>query len=181
MIMNEYFLAHKVKTAVVVAPSSVDGNISHKYIEAPVGFDTATKGMSQLVGNMLTDSSSAMKYWYFIRIMGSDPSNAVIEVALKTHPNYTVISEEILQRKQTIHDVIKKIADTICARDAKGKNFGCILIPEGLLNYLPSFRTLFDEINRIFVGLNDKDTFDTAMRMAVDEEYLKAQLTPWSY
>lgn len=179
--LAEYFISKGSQTSVVVAPTSIDGNINPKYIETSLGFDSATKVFSQLVGNMLTDSASAIKYWYFVRIMGSDPSNTVLEVALKTHANYTVVSEEILQRKQTINDVVRKIADTICARDQAGKNFGCILIPEGLLNYLPSFRTLFDEINVIFGEKDAHETFELAMKLAGDEEYLKSLLTPWSF
>lgn len=179
--LAEYFMAKSCRTNIVVAPASIDGDINPKFIESAIGFDTATKVFSQLAGNMLTDSASALKYWYFIRIMGGDPSNTVIEVALQTHPNYTVISEEILHRKQTIDDVVKKIADTICVRDKAGKNFGAILIPEGLLNYLPSFRTLFDEINKLFEGKDSHEIFELAMKMTVDDDYLKSLITPWSY
>jgi len=33
---------------------------------------------------MLTDSASAVKYWYFIRLMGKEPSHLALECALKT-------------------------------------------------------------------------------------------------
>lgn len=92
--LTQYFLQEKIDTNVVVVPATLDGNIRHTYLQSSLGFDTATKVYSQLIGNMLTDSASAIKYWYFIRLMGKDPSHLALECALKTHPNMVIISEE---------------------------------------------------------------------------------------
>lgn len=82
--LSQYFLNEGLDTRVVVIPCTVDGNIHHKYIQTSIGFDTASKVYSQLIGNMLTDSASAVKYWYFIRLMGKEPSHLALECALKT-------------------------------------------------------------------------------------------------
>ena len=94
IILTNYFLEHKVKTCVLTVPATVDGNISHPLFESCVGFDTASKVYSQLIGNIMTDAASATKYWYLMRLMGNDPSHLVLECALQTHPNYVIISED---------------------------------------------------------------------------------------
>ena len=89
---------------------------------------------SQLIGNMLTDSASAIKYWYFIRLMGNQPSHMALECALKTHPNMVIISEECVDRKETLWDIVNNICEVIIDRAKDNKNYGCVLIPEGLLS-----------------------------------------------
>ena len=128
-----HLIENKIRTSVIVIPCTVDGNIHHKYIQTSIGFDTASKVYSQLIGNMLTDSASACKYWYFIRLMGKEPSHLAVECALQTCPNMVVVSEECHMRKDTLKDVVDQISDLICERSAEGRNYGCVLIPEGLL------------------------------------------------
>lgn len=148
--LTEHFLQHKVDTKVIGIPATVDGNIHHGYISISLGFDTASKVYSQLIGNMLTDSASAIKYWYFIRLMGQDPSHLALECALNTHPNVVIISEECAQRGETLVDVVNRICDVIELRAAHDKNYGAILIPEGLLNHVAAYKHLIDEINDLF-------------------------------
>lgn len=126
----------------IVIPATVDGNIRHKYIRTSIGFDSASKVYSQLIGNMLTDSASAVKYWYFIRLMGKEPSHLALECALKTCPNMVIVSEECNNRKETLNDIINRICDTICERSCKGDNYGAVLIPEGLLYHLSAYNQL---------------------------------------
>lgn len=90
--------------------------MKHKYIQTTLGFDTASKLYSQLIGNMLTDCASAIKYWYFIRLMGKEPSHLALECALKTHPNMVIISEECAYRGETLPDIINRIADVVQER-----------------------------------------------------------------
>lgn len=111
--LNEYFIKNGVKTNVIAIPATLDANIRHSFVQMPIGFDTASKVYSQLVGNMLTDSASAIKYWYFIRLMGKDPSHLAVECALKTHPNMVIISEECAFRGETMPDIVNRIADVI--------------------------------------------------------------------
>ncbi len=139
----------------VVVPCSVDGNIHHKYITTSIGFDTASKVYSQLVGNMLTDSASAVKYWYFIRLMGKEPSHLALECALQTCPNMVIVSEECNDRKESLQDIVSRICDTICERSKQGNNYGCVLIPEGLLQNLAQFNQLITEMNKLFADVSD--------------------------
>lgn len=118
--LANYFLNKKIDTRVVVIPTTVDGNIHHKYIQTSIGFDTASKVYSQLIGNMLTDSASAVKYWYFIRLMGQEPSHLALECALKTSPNLVIVSEECSSRRETLKNVVDNICDNICERAEKG-------------------------------------------------------------
>lgn len=103
LYLSNFFLKEKLKTCVLVVPATVDGNIRHNgLIEAPIGFDTSSKIYAQLVGNIMTDAASAIKYWYFIRLMGRDPSHLVLETGLTTHPNHVVISEDAVSKGQTL-------------------------------------------------------------------------------
>ena len=99
---------------------------------------------------MLTDSASAIKYWYFIRLMGKDPSHLAVECALKTSPNYVIVSEECKDRNESLEDIVKNLATIIQKRAEKGQNYGCILIPEGLLRHVSSFNNLIIELNTLF-------------------------------
>ena len=65
---------------------------------------------------MLTDSASAIKYWYFIRLMGRDPSHLVLECAMQTHPSIVIISEECSNRGETLIDIVNRICDEIVER-----------------------------------------------------------------
>lgn len=87
---------------------------------------------------MLTDSASAVKYWYFMRIMGSMPSHLAIECSLKTSPNIVIVSEESNARHETLQKIVSNLCDTIVQRAANGKNYGCIIIPEGLMMNIPT-------------------------------------------
>ena len=137
--LSEYFLSRQVKTSVITVPGTVDGNVRHTYISTSIGFDSASKVYSQLIGNMLTDSASAVKYWYFIRLMGKEPSHLALECALKTCPNMVVISEESNHARETLQDIVNRICDTVADRAKNNQNYGCVLIPEGLLKSLSSF------------------------------------------
>ena len=86
--------------------------------------------------------------------MGRDPSHLVLECALQTHPNMVLISEEILSQEKGLIEVVKDIADLIVLRSKHGKNFGTILIPEGLLVHLPRLKSLIEELNQFFTKLD---------------------------
>jgi diphosphate--fructose-6-phosphate 1-phosphotransferase len=157
--LSQFFIDNKCNTRVVVVPCSVDGNIHHKYIRTSIGFDSASKVYSQLIGNMLTDSASAVKYWYFVRLMGKNPSHMALECALKTSPNMVIISEEVQDRRETLSNVVSNICDNICARADAGRNYGCVLIPEGLLNSVSAFSQLIDELNQVFASASSSSEF----------------------
>lgn len=180
VILQEHFLNNGCKTKVIVVPATVDGNISHNYVATAVGFDTASKTYSQQIGNMLTDSASAIKYWYFIRLMGQNPSHLALECALKTQPNMCIISEDCAQKGETLPELVSRIADLVVERAEAKKNFGCILIPEGLLAHLPHYQQLITEINEAYFGLDKSQASALSEKIKKDEDYIKEILTPWS-
>jgi len=181
LLVTEYFRENKVNTNIISIPCSVDGNLKHPLFESCIGFDTASKVYSQLIGNIMTDSASATKYWYFIRLMGRDPSHLVLECALQTRPNYVIISEECEERGQNLKDIVNDICDVISKRAELKKNFGTVLIPEGLLGHLPHFKTLIDELNEIFTKEELKNESNIGEKLLTDNNYLKSLLTPWSF
>lgn len=179
--LNEYFLQNNCDTKVIGVPATVDGNIHHKYIATAVGFDTSSKVYSQLIGNMLTDSASAVKYWYFMRLMGKDPSHLTLECALRCNPNMVIISEECSARGETLIEIVDKIADLVQERAILGKNYGCIVIPEGLLSHLPHYKQLIEEINNVFSKVKEPLQMKELSRQLFESGAVVNQfLTPWS-
>ena len=131
---------------------------------------------------MLSDSASAIKYWYFIRLMGRDPSHLVLECAMQTHPNLVIISEECSSRGETLIDIVNRICDVIAERSNQGKNYGCVLIPEGLLNHVAAYKNLIQEINQLFsTCINRKEAKALSQKLYDNEKSVMDFLTPWSY
>ena len=148
-LLAEYYLQKGIKTRVIGAPKTIDGDLKNEEIEISFGFDTATKTFSEIIGNILRDSLSAKKYYFFIKLMGRSASHIALECALQTHPNLTFIGEEVAKKNQTLQDLTNEIADMICARADQNKNYGVVLIPEGIIEFIPEFRVLIDELNRL--------------------------------
>lgn len=180
--LSEYLLEHEVDTKVVVIPATLDGNIRHQFYQCSLGFDTAAKVYSQLIGNMLTDSASAIKYWYFIRLMGKDPSHLALECALRTHPNMVIISEESSFRQETLVDIVERICDVIQQRANQNKNYGSVLIPEGLLSHISAYKYLIGELNAMFEKCkNTQESITLQQSLLHDDSKLKEILSPWSF
>lgn len=125
---------------------------------------------SQLIGNMLTDSASAIKYWYFIRLMGKGPSHVAVECALQTSPNLVIVSEQCQDRHESLKNVVDYICDLICRRAEAGQNYGCILIPEGLLAHIGTFNNLIIEINKLFSTAKTMDEQEALLARLTDED-----------
>ncbi|MCE5316743.1 MAG: diphosphate--fructose-6-phosphate 1-phosphotransferase [Parachlamydia sp.] len=166
-LLAEYFTERSCKTAVVGVPKTIDGDLKNAYIESSFGFDTACKTYSEIIGNILRDSLSAKKYTFFIKLMGRSASHVALECALQTHCNLTLIGEEIEAKRMTLADITDAIADLIAVRSAKGKDYGVILIPEGIVEFIPEVRALIQELN-------------TLLAKGPLTEELKKQLTPES-
>lgn len=148
--LAEYFIQENIPTKVIGVPKTIDGDLKNEYIEIPFGFDTATKTYSDIIGNIARDALSAKKYYYFIKLMGRSASHVALECALETHPNMALISEEIEREGKTIDDIVMEISDMIAERASQGKDYGVILIPEGLLEFIPEVKVLINELNRTF-------------------------------
>ena len=148
-LLAEHFLNQDISTKVIGVPKTIDGDLKNEYIEVSFGFDTATKTYSEIVGNVLRDCLSQKKYYFFIKLMGRSASHIALECALQTHPNLTLIGEEIASKQQTLQEITNQICNVICARASKGKNYGAILIPEGIIEFIPESKKLIKELNAL--------------------------------
>lgn len=148
-LLAEYFASHKCKTNVVGVPKTIDGDLKNCDVEISFGFDTASKTYSDIIGNIMRDALSAKKYYYFIKLMGRSASHITLECALQTHPNIALIAEEISDDKKTIDTIVSEICAIICSRAKQGKDYGVILIPEGVIEFIPEFKTLISELNNL--------------------------------
>ncbi|MCL1945424.1 MAG: diphosphate--fructose-6-phosphate 1-phosphotransferase [Firmicutes bacterium] len=148
-VLAEYFASNGIAIQVVGVPKTIDGDLKHGGIEISFGFDTACKTYAELIGNIARDANSAKKYWHFIRLMGRSASHIALECALLTQPNVCLIGEEIKEKKISLKQVASTIVDSIVARANQGNNFGIVLVPEGLIEFIPEIGVLISEINEL--------------------------------
>jgi pyrophosphate--fructose-6-phosphate 1-phosphotransferase len=148
-VLAEYLRAEECKTSVIGVPKTIDGDMKNEYIEASFGFDTACKTYSELIGNICRDATSAVKYWHFIRLMGRAASHVALECALQTHPNITLISEEIEAKGTTLEEIVDYIVDVVAKRAQAEKNYGVLVVPEGLPEFISDIKTMIDELSAI--------------------------------
>jgi len=146
-LLAEHFVSAGMSTQVIGVPKTIDGDLKNDMIETSFGFDTACKTYSELIGNIERDANSAKKYWHFIKLMGRSASHIALECALETQPNACLISEEIEEKKMTLRQITEYVANIVAKRAEKGDNFGVILIPEGLVEFVPEMKILIAELN----------------------------------
>ena len=151
-VLAEYYAAKQYGVQVIGCPKTIDGDLKNSQIETSFGFDTATKTYSELIGNIERDCNSARKYWHFIKLMGRSASHIALECALQTQPNICLISEEIEAKDQTLNDIVENIAEVVAYRAAQGNNFGVVLIPEGLIEFVPAIGRLIQELNDLLAA-----------------------------
>ena len=151
-VLAEYYAAKQYGVQVIGCPKTIDGDLKNSQIETSFGFDTATKTYSELIGNIERDCNSARKYWHFIKLMGRSASHIALECALQTQPNICLISEEIEAKDQTLNDIVENIAEVVAYRAAQGNNFGVVLIPEGLIEFVPAIGHLIQELNDLLAA-----------------------------
>jgi pyrophosphate--fructose-6-phosphate 1-phosphotransferase len=148
-VLAEYFLKTGAGVSVVGCPKTIDGDLKNEFIEISFGFDTATKTYSELIGNIMRDANSSKKYWHFIKLMGRSASHIALECALMTHPNACLVSEEIEAKGTSLTGIVDDLAKTIARRAAKGLDYGIILIPEGVVEFIPEVKALIAELNTL--------------------------------
>lgn len=170
--LAEYFANNKCPTNIITVPVDISGSLKDEFVETTVGFDTATKVACQVVGNNATDGASAKKYYYFMRLMGQEPSHSALEVALVTKPNFVILAEEVETRHMTLADIVRAIADVVEKRAKQKKNYGTVLIPEGLIDCIPELKLLGSELDVAFSEVGSAATIDTAL--------IRSKLTIWS-
>lgn len=146
-ILAEYYKSIEAGVQVIGCPKTIDGDLKNGLIETSFGFDTATKVYSEVIGNIQRDCNSAKKYWHFIKLMGRSASHIALECALQTQPNICIVSEEIEQKNMTLGDIVDYIAGVVAKRAENGYNFGTVLIPEGLIEFIPAMKKLIAELN----------------------------------
>ena len=155
-VLAEYFKAHGSKVQVIGCPKTIDGDLKNDVIEISFGFDTATKTYSELIGNIERDANSAKKYWHFVRVMGRSASHIALECALETQPNICFISEEVEEKKISLSDIADQVVKSVVKRSERGDNFGVVIIPEGLIEFVPEVKKLIGELNDI-MALKEKE------------------------
>ncbi len=155
-VLAEYYKKINAGVQVLGCPKTIDGDLKNDVIETSFGFDTATKVYSEVIGNIQRDCNSAKKYWHFIKLMGRSASHIALECALQTQPNMCIISEEVEQKDMSLQDVVNSIADVVAARAAKRMNYGVILIPEGLIEFIPAVKRLIAELNDLLAKQADE-------------------------
>ena len=148
-VLAEYYAAKKYGVQVIGCPKTIDGDLKNDQIETSFGFDTACKTYSEMIGNIQRDCNSSRKYWHFIKLMGRSASHIALECALQCQPNICLISEEVEAKAMSLDDVVTYIAEAVAARAAEGNNFGTVLIPEGIIEFIPAIKKLIAELNDI--------------------------------
>lgn len=148
-LLAEYFVAQGQPTQVIGVPKTIDGDLKNESIEVSFGFDTATRVYAELIGNIERDAASARKYWHFIKLMGRSASHIALECALQTQPNVCIISEEVSEKQQTLNSIVDSIVNTVRVRSENGEDFGVVLVPEGLIEFIPEMRVLISELNKL--------------------------------
>ena len=173
-VLAEYYAAKQYGVQVIGCPKTIDGDLKNDQIETSFGFDTACKTYSELIGNIERDCNSARKYWHFIKVMGRSASHIALECALQCQPNICLVSEEVEAKDQSLNEIVDNIAQTVAYRASQGNNFGVVIIPEGLIEFVPAIGRLIQELNDLLAahGNDYKDLDKAAQR-----EYIIAHLS----
>jgi len=202
---NAAFLAQEMfadGVQVLGVPKTIDGDIQVRDDNGNVlcamsfGFHTAARAFANSISNLCTDSSSDVKYWHVCKVMGRVASHLALEVALQTHANLTLIGEDLadyvdeyrLKKARdegtldfhaygmTLRHLSRVICESILRRAAVGKNYGVIVIPEGVLEFINEIQVFIIKLNTIIAEHNqthDKE-FHVAFPLLEDKlEYLR--------
>lgn len=173
-VLAEYYAAKKYGVQVIGCPKTIDGDLKNEMIETSFGFDTACKVYSEVIGNIQRDCNSARKYWHFIKLMGRSASHIALECALQVQPNVCIVSEEVEAKDMSLDDVVTYIAQVVANRAAEGNNFGTVLIPEGLIEFIPAMKRLISELND-FLAANAEEF--AHIKKSHQREYIISKLS----
>jgi pyrophosphate--fructose-6-phosphate 1-phosphotransferase len=177
-LLAEYFQDKGTDIQVIGVPKTIDGDLKNEYIEASFGFDTACKTYSELIGNICRDANSAKKYWHFIKLMGRSASHIALECALQTQPNIAIISEEVEAEKKSLSKIVDEIASVVAERSANDESFGIVLIPEGLIEFVPEMKVLISELNDMLA--HNAEYFASLRTFDDQAEFVSGKLTDHS-
>ena len=174
-VLAEYYAAKNCGVQVIGCPKTIDGDLKNEMIETSFGFDTACKVYSEVIGNIQRDCNSARKYWHFIKLMGRSASHIALECALQVQPNVCIVSEEVEANDMSLDDVVTYIAQIVANRAAQGNNFGTVLIPEGLIEFIPAMKRLIAELND-FLAENAEEF--SQIKKSHQRDYIIRKLSP---
>ena len=202
---NAAFLAQEMLAdgiQVIGVPKTIDGDIQVRDANGEVlcamsfGFHTAARAFAGCISNLCTDSSSDIKYWHICKVMGRVASHLALEVALQTHANLTLIGEDLanytdaerLKKAQqegtsdytafgmTLRHLSRVVCDAVVRRAAAGKNYGVMVLPEGVLEFINEIQVYIIKLNTIIAEYNhthDKDFHSSFPRLEDKLEYLR--------
>ena len=173
-VLAEYYSSINAGVQVIGCPKTIDGDLKNAMIETSFGFDTACKVYSEVIGNIQRDCNSARKYWHFIKLMGRSASHIALECALQVQPNICIISEEVEAKNYSLDDIVTQIAEIVAKRAEKGDNFGTVLIPEGLIEFIPAMKKLIAELNDFLAGNKEF----AMIKKSQQREYIISKLSP---
>ena len=171
-VLAEYYAAKNYGVQVIGCPKTIDGDLKNEQIETSFGFDTACKTYSELIGNIERDCNSSRKYWHFIKVMGRSASHIALECALQTQPNICLVSEEIEAKAMSLDDIVEYIANAVVARAADGNNYGSVIIPEGVIEFIPAIKKLIAQLNDVLALPAAKD-----LARSEQIDFVKSHLT----
>ena len=174
--LAQYLVGQKAGIQVIGCPKTIDGDLKNKWIEVSFGFDTATKVYSELIGNIMRDANSARKYWHFIKLMGRSASHIALECALQTHPQACIVSEEVAAKKYSLKQIVDQLTGIVVERARRSLNFGVVLIPEGLIEFIPEIQTLIAELNDLLA--KNQAAFDALTDLEAKVAFVEERLTP---
>ena len=199
---NAAFLAQEMLAdgvQVIGVPKTIDGDIQVRDNNRKVlcamsfGFHTAARAFAIEIGNLCTDSSSDIKYWHICKVMGRVASHLALETALQTHANITLIGEDLADYVDkeriekaaaegiinyhaygmTLRHLSRVICDGIVRRAAVGKNYGVIVIPEGVLEFINEIQNFIIKLNTIISEYNQTHDTDFHTDFSLLEEKLE--------
>ena len=171
-VLAEYYASKNYGVQVIGCPKTIDGDLKNDQIETSFGFDTACKVYSELIGNIERDCNSSRKYWHFIKVMGRSASHIALECALQTQPNICLVSEEIEAKAMSLDDIVEYIANAVAVRAADGNNYGTVVIPEGVIEFIPAIKKLIAQLNDVLAMPEAKD-----LGRSESIDFVKAHLT----
>jgi pyrophosphate--fructose-6-phosphate 1-phosphotransferase len=173
--LAQYMITEKTGISVIGCPKTIDGDLKNEWVEVSFGFDTATKVYSELIGNIMRDANSARKYWHFIKLMGRSASHIALECALQTHPNACIISEEVAAKKRSLQDIAGELTQLVVKRADANMNFGVVLIPEGLIEFIPEMNVLIAELNDLLA--KEDSAFNALADMNAKIDFVSSHLS----
>ncbi|MCG8632771.1 MAG: 6-phosphofructokinase [Desulfobacterales bacterium] len=186
---NAAFLAQHFKSSgikVIGIPKTIDGDIQVKTDDGQTlcaisfGFHSAARSFARNISNLSNDGSSDIKYWHVCKVMGRVASHLTLESALQTHVNLSLIGEELadyidkerLEKAKgeggtdynaygiTLRHLSRVICDIIVRRASFGKNYGVMIIPEGILEFINEIQVFIIKLNKIIADYNNIHDLD---------------------